>query len=321
MTGKKIAFIAAVILLAASMITAQAQTVQTQAAQARAGGKALKLGVFADADSLPFMLCESEGLFAQEGIDVELIRFQSAVERDSAFQAGSVDGVISDVLAAILSVQGGFPVKITSLTDGRYGIVAAPTSTASSLADLAGKPIGASSNSVIHYMVDTLMSAAGVPASSIVMMPVPKMPVRLEMVLGGQTAGAGLPEPFLTTARVRGAKLLASTDDYGLGAGVLVFSESALSARLPDIAKLYAAYWKAAQKINASPEAYRSLLVKKAGFSEEAAAAYVFVVYKKPRLPAKEDIARAAAWLSSKGLLKMPIAPDSIVDGRPIEGF
>ena len=54
------------------------------------------------------------------------------------------------------------------------------------------------------------------------------MPVRLEMLLAGQTAAAGMPEPFLTTARVRGARLLASTDDYGLGVGVLVFSRKAL---------------------------------------------------------------------------------------------
>ncbi|HWP68163.1 MAG TPA: ABC transporter substrate-binding protein, partial [Rectinemataceae bacterium] len=273
MSKTKLALLAAGLLLIAHSMPAQARA------------SSLKLGIFADADSLPFTLCETENIFADEGVDVELIRFQSAVERDSAFQAGSVDGIISDVLAVLLSVQGGFPIKITSLTDGRYGIVAAPSSKATSLFDLAGQPIGISSNSVIHYMVDSFMTQAGVPPSAINLVPVPKMPVRMEMVLAGQTAAAGMPEPFLTMARVRGARLLASTDDYGLGAGVLAFSRNALSSKLGDISKLYKAYWRAAQKINASPETYRSLLVKKAGFSDEAAKAYVFVVYKKPRLP------------------------------------
>jgi len=310
MAMKKASIVAAAILLAVFLSPLGAQT-----------KGALKLGVFADADSLPFMLCETENLFAAEGVDAQLVRFQSAVERDSAFQAGAVDGVVTDVLAVMLAVQGGFPVKITSLTDGRYGIAAAPGSKAEKLADLAGKPIGMSSNSVIHYMVDTLMAAAGVPAAEINLLPIPKMPVRLESMLAGQIAAAGMPEPFLTTARVRGARIIATTDDYGLGAGVLAFSQEALAGRLADIAKLYRAYWKAAQKINAAPDQYRPLLVKKAGFSEEAAAAYSFVVYKKPRLPAAADLSRAAAWLASKGLLKTAAAQAALLDPRPIEGF
>jgi len=293
----------------------------TQYMPAQAKAASLKLGIFTDADSLPFMLCETENIFADEGVNVELVRFQSAVERDSAFQAGSVDGIISDVLSALLSIQGGFSVKITSLTDGRYGIVAAPSSKATSLSDLADQPIGISSNSVIHYMVDSFMTQAGVPPSSINLIPIPKMPVRLEMVLAGQTIAAGMPEPFLTTARIRGARLLASTDDYGLGAGVLVFSGNALASKLGDITKLYKAYWRAAQKINASPDLYRSLLVKKAGFPDDAAKAFVFVVYKKPRLPTTGDIERAAKWLASKGLLKTSVEMDGLFDKRPIEGL
>ncbi|PKL05823.1 MAG: hypothetical protein CVV53_07480 [Spirochaetae bacterium HGW-Spirochaetae-9] len=308
---KQLTFIAVVFLLLASSLLANAQT----------GSKPVRLGVFADADSLPFMLCETDGLFAKEGVAVELLRFQSAVERDSAFQAGAVDGVITDVLAVMLAVQGGFPVRITSLTDGRYGIAVAPGLAVASLKELAGKPIGISSNSVIHYMVDSLMAAAGVAASGINLIPIPKMPVRLETMLAGQTAAAGMPEPFLTTARVRGAKIIASTDDYGLGVGVLAFSGGFLSSRTGDVEKIYRAYWEAAQRINADPDAYRTLLMKKAGFSEEAAKAYRFVVYKKPRLPGLDDIDKAASWLSAKGLLKKSIDTASLLDGRPIENF
>ena len=278
---------------------------------------ALRLAVFADADSLPLMVCESEGLFQAQGVSVTLLRFQSAVERDSAFQAGAVDGMISDLPAVILAAQAGFQLGITSLTDGRYGIIGAPNSGAKSLADLAGKPIGISSNTVIHYMADSFLGEAGVPPGQRSFLPVPKMPVRLEMVLSGQLAGAGMPEPFLTMARTRGGILLASTDDRGLGAGVLVFSRIALASRLESIRLLYRAYWTAAQKINADPDRYRGLLVDKAGFSQEAAAAFVFVVYRKPRLPGSADIEKAKSWLDSKGLLKRDVSAGEITDPRP----
>jgi NitT/TauT family transport system substrate-binding protein len=192
------------------------------------------------------MVCESEGLFMSQGVDVTLIRFQSAVERDSAFQAGALDGMISDLPAVILAAQAGFQVGITSLTDGRYGIIAAPNSGAKNLSDLAGKPIGISGNTVIHYMADSFLGDSGISPEQRNFLPVPKMPVRLEMVLSGQLAGAGMPEPFLTMARTRGGILLASTDDRGLGAGVLVFSRNALSAKLDSIRLLYRAYWTAA---------------------------------------------------------------------------
>ncbi len=311
MTGKKLAYVAVLILLAATVVPAQSQS-----AGAPAG--TLRLGVFADADSLPFLLCEREELFAQEGVNVELLRFQSAVERDSAFQAGALDGMISDILAAQLSVQGGFPLKITSLTDGRYGIAAAPGSGITNLSDLAGKPIATSRNSVIHYMIDKLLSDAGMPQDKIVISPVPKMPIRLEMLLSGMASGAGLPEPFLTTAATRGAKILAATDDYGMGLGVLLFSEKSLKEKLPLIERLYKAYWKAAQRINAAPDSYRSLLVEAAGFSKEAADAYAFVVYKRPRLPSIADLNAAMEWLNKNGLLSGRGDPRLLLDPRPI---
>jgi len=278
---------------------------------------ALKLGIFTDADSLPLMVCESEGLFQLQGVDVALLRFQSAVERDSAFQAGTLDGMISDLPAALLAVQAGFQLGITSLTDGRYGIIAAPNSGVKRLSELSGKPIGISSNSVIHFMADSFLGDAGVGPEQRLFIPVPKMPVRLEMVLSGQLAAAGMPEPFLTTARTRGGILLASTDDRGLGAGVLLFSRTVLASKLEQIKLLYRAYWTAAQRINAAPDKYRQLLVEKAGFSSEAAAAFIFVVYKKPRLPSEADIDKAKAWLASKGLLKRDVSSGEILDPRP----
>ncbi len=62
-------------------------------------------------------------------------------------------------------------------------------------------------------------------------------------------------------------------------------------------------------------------MMKKSGFSEEAAKAYVFVVYKKPRLPAMNDMGKAASWLSSKGLLKTTIDLPGLFDKLPIEAL
>jgi NitT/TauT family transport system substrate-binding protein len=281
----------------------------------------LKIGILPDADSLPLLVAEEEGHFVAEGVPVRLVRFQNPVERDAAFQAGAVDGVIADILAAILATQGGFDLRITSLTDGRYGIATGADSGVATLKDLAGKRIGLSANTIIQYMVDTFMTKAGVAPEKILGLSVPRMPLRLEMLLGGQIAAAGLPEPLLTAAKIRGARILASTDDSGLRAGVIFFSRKAADAMQPEIRSMYKAYWKAARSINADNDKYRAFLVDKAGFPGETAEAYRFVKYEKPRLPLVQDILQVQSWMRSRALVKSGLDPESLLDGRALAGW
>ncbi|MCX7775525.1 MAG: MetQ/NlpA family ABC transporter substrate-binding protein [Rectinemataceae bacterium] len=280
----------------------------------------LSVGVFADADSLPLYVAQQEGLFAREGISVDLVRFASAVERDAALQAGRLDGAITDVLAVYLSQAGGTQLLITSHSDGRYGLVAAPSSPVRNTADLKGRKVGLSLNTVIHYVVDTSLADAGVDTTKVQLVPVPKMPVRLEMLLAGQVDAAAMPEPFLTAAAIRGARILVTTDDTGMDAGVIAFTAKALSTSLPAIKAFHKALWLAGQRINADPERYRPMLSGTLGFPEEAAAKFRFPRYRKPSLPTSASLDAAANWLLTKGLLKArPSSP--ITDDRPLAGW
>lgn len=289
---------------------------ETAPAQARE----LKVGVFLDSDSIPLLVAEDGGLFAKEGVKVKLIPFQNPVERDAALQAGAVDGVVSDLLAAALAKQAGFELRVTSLTDGRYGIVSAPGSGLNRLQDLKGVPVAISMNSIIHYATETMLGAAGLAPGEIQVVAVAKMPVRLEMLLAGQVKAACLPEPLLSAAVARGATLLGASDDAGLGAGVLLFTKKALDEALPEIKAFYRAYSAAAAAINANNDAYRPFLARKLAFPAELTGAYRFVKYQKARLPQAGDLSRALDWLSSKGLLKAPLAAEGLLDPRALAG-
>jgi NitT/TauT family transport system substrate-binding protein len=295
-----------------------AAVVLAAASGAPAAASPLRLGVLPDADSLPLLVASEEGLFAAEGLEARLASFKTAVERDAALQAGAIDGAVSDLLAVALAVQGGFDVKATSLTDGRYGILVSPGSSVGSLGGLAGKSVGISSNTIIQYAAETMLLRAGVAQADIKSLAVPKIQLRMELLLAGKLDAACLPEPLLSVARAKGAALLAASDDAGLGAGVIVFSRAALDGRLPDIAAFYRAYWKAASKINAAPEAYRSFLVDKAGFPAEVRDSFRFVAYKEPRLPSEADTGAVLAWMKAKGLLAKDIPASSLVDGAPL---
>ena len=55
----------------------------------------LKIGTLHIEDAVPLFLAEREGFFREAGVPVELIPFQSALERDSALTAGAIDGAIT----------------------------------------------------------------------------------------------------------------------------------------------------------------------------------------------------------------------------------
>ena len=78
----------------------------------------LKIGILPNEEVLPVYVAQEEGFFEKHGIDVEIVNFQSAAERDAAIQAGAVDGVEGDLLAVALIRQGGTPVKAVSLAMG-----------------------------------------------------------------------------------------------------------------------------------------------------------------------------------------------------------
>ncbi|GHV63003.1 hypothetical protein AGMMS49587_11600 [Spirochaetia bacterium] len=303
--------------LAAIAVSLSARPQQDAAAGgSTASAEPLRVGIMPDADSLPFMVARDEGFFTAEGVNVELINFQNPQERDAAIQAGRLDASISDLLAAAFLTAGGFDMKVTSLTDGRYGIVGSAKLNVKTLADLRGKRVGLSTNTIIQYTVDAQLASAGISMSEYEPVSVPRMPLRLEMIQNGQIEAVSLPEPLLTAAVAQGGALLSTTDATGIDAGILLFSKKILDSRLNDVTKFYRAYYRAAQKINAGPDAYRDYLVEKAAFPAAVRDAYRFVTYRKPSLPDKAQIDQALAWLKTRNLLEADLKAEDLTDGR-----
>mgnify|MGYP001484248576 FL=1 len=101
-------FIATLVMLAALSLPVAAAPVK------------LKVGLMPAVDAAPMLLAAERGYFAAEGVEVELIVFPSANERQVALQTGAVDGTITDLVAFVYNVQGGFDLRIASSTDGAF---------------------------------------------------------------------------------------------------------------------------------------------------------------------------------------------------------
>jgi NitT/TauT family transport system substrate-binding protein len=324
-TTRALCLVAAIALLATALSAAGCQSKAAPTAGAEKPAP-VKIGTLPTEDSLPLWVAEKQGYFATQGLQsVEIVSFQSAQERDAAFASGAIDAFMGDIIAAANLEAGGKPNTIATImlgadqSQGRFGIVAAPKSGVTSLTSLANVPVGTSSATIQEYVLDGLMSEAGVPTSSVKVEEVKKVPVRFELLMAGKLKAAALPEPFLTLAEQGGAPLVASDTSAtaNLSQTVLVFSDAYLAkpggAAAADA--VLKAWDLAVNDINKDKAAYLPLLVEKAKLPASLASTYQVNTYPTHQVPTKEQVDAVLTWMKAKGYLKGNVTYENLVTG------
>lgn len=275
-----------------------------------AAAESLKIGLLQIEDSVPFYVAEQLGYFDEEHIQVELVPFLSALERDSALTAGAIDGAISDPIGALLLDGGRGLIKITSLglgktsAEGVFAILAAPASKIETIDDLKGVEIAVSNATIIEYVTDRLLEAEGFSPEEIRKVEVKKMPIRMQMLLSGSVQAATLPEPLSSIAAGKGARVLISDADldHSLSQTVVIMRSKVLSEEKESVQALFRAYGRAVEAINSNPEQFRSLVVEKGRIPPFMADSYPIAVYPAPEPFSQDLFDPAAHWLAEKGL-------------------
>ncbi|MDI6709427.1 MAG: MetQ/NlpA family ABC transporter substrate-binding protein [Thermoanaerobacterales bacterium] len=285
----------------------------------------LRLGMLPIQDNLPFWVAERKGYFADEGLQVELIGFPSAMERDSALAAGQIDGALGDILAVAQLNNGGTKVRIVSVgqgataEEGRFAILASPKSSISSVDQLKNVPIGCSLKTINEYVVDQLLTGAGLKPEEIKKNQMPKIPLRLEALLNGTLQAAVLPDPIAALAEVKGARLILDDTRENITQTVIYFREPVLEQNLEGVQRLMRAYARAVEDIQAGPSAFNDLLAEKARVPQEvlsSSAHGMQVLFSPPQLPTEDQVRRVLDWMSANGLLDRPLGYQDLVDGR-----
>ena len=281
----------------------------------------IKLGILPIVDSLPLVVAEEKGYFKQAGVNVELLTFPSAVERDSALQAKAIDGSLGDLLAAASLYNSGFPVQVVSLSlgetgkEGRFAIYSAPNSGINTIDQLKGVEVAVSKNSIIEYVTDSLLLEKGFKPEEIKKSIIPKIPVRYQALMEGQIKAACLPDPMASLAQSNGAKLIVDDTKTNLSQTVIFFDQVTLQKNGAAIKKLLKGYALAAEEINNNPEAYRGMLVEKAKVPKEALGVYSMEHFPAPQLPKEKDVDQVVQWMVQKNLLKEKISYENLVTG------
>lgn len=274
----------------------------------------IRIGMMSSSDVIPYVLINEKGLADKYNFKLNLEVFTSAKDRDAAFQAGELDGVLTDYVGVCMYQNAKFDVRITGITDGDYILMAGKNTGIKDISQIKGKSIAISENSLIEYTLDNILENNKMTAADVKKEIVPRIPDRLELLRNNKIDLGLMPEPFATLALKDGAVSLGSANQFGLYPAVSAFSKVALDKNLSAIKNLYKAYNEAVDYMNKTDiREYEKTVIKAVGYPEEMIGKLEIKPFRTSKLPPASEVEQAVKWASKKGLCSPDLKYEQMV--------
>ena len=224
---------------------------QTEKVKMDTDSTALKLGVLPTMECLPFYYADSIGIFDSLGIDVKLVTFEAAMDADTAFVNGCIDGIVTDLVKECIWRGNGDTAHVAMVGDLRLWLVTAPKARLLKAESIKEKIIGITRHSSVDYFADKILESVKLQSTELNKPQINNLRLRGLMVDQDQYDGAILPEPYASEAVARGAKRLTGTEDLKLTNLLCVlFNDSVSQVRKDEIQKIRKAYDMAVLALN-----------------------------------------------------------------------
>ena len=262
----------------------------------------LQIGLMPTMDSIAIATAYELGLFEAHGVEVELIPFSSAHDRDAAFQVGALDGATVDLIAVGLFNEGGFPIRATSVTTAHFTLIGQQNY--QNIKDLTNKTVLISNNTAIDFVLDQMLVNYGLAHDQINRVEVGNIPARFEMVRAGNADAALISEPFATMAVADGLSVISDTFQIDFNPFVLAFSLETIETRSDELRAFYQAYNQAITYLNNEPTiATLNAAFDLIGFPDGFVNYVSLPTFLHSQLPKPAVVATAHNWLITRGLI------------------
>lgn len=282
-------------------------------------GKA-RIAALPAADAILLYAAEKDGLFAQQGLDVEIIPFKSALEMTAAIRAGKIAGQYTNAMTTISQRANGIDLAVavttwhTSKNHRAFGFAISPKDKDKirSLDDLRKSKSVTTSNSkgtITDWILYRMLTTEHVPQEALRTVEVAQIPIRLQMLTASRLQSALFYEPLLTLIEAKGGKVI--WDDRSLNEPLSMIALARPYLTPQFVHPFRQALALAAKAVDAEPGKYLPLMVEKGLLP--AAVAENFNLQKfsgfetadgLPPLPSEQYLQEAARWLVQKGILK-----------------
>lgn len=239
------------------------------------GGK-ITLGFSAWPGWFPWQVAADQGLFAKNGVDVEVKYFENYTDSLNALSTGNIDANSQTLNDTVSSVAGGAKERIVLVNDNSTGndqIIAREG--IASVADLKGKTVAAEEGTVDHYLLLLALQKAGLGPADVKFTPLATDAAAAAFV-AGRVDAVGVFAPFTTTALERqGSKAIATSKDFpGAIPDHLVVNPSLIQDRPDDVQALVKTWFDTVDWIRTNRDQAIAIMAKRAGVSPADYATY-----------------------------------------------
>ena len=278
----------------------------------------ISIGLLYTGDTFPLSYAYEQGLFAAANLDVEIINFMSALERDQAFQAGSIVGMNADLIGTSLLYQNNSDAEIVAMllgknAGGRVAIVSSDPKIKAPK-DLKGKDLGLSHNTVIEYLADRILDSHGVDSGDLRKVSMTNIPMRLNAVIANKISAAILPDPLAAMAEQQGAHEVCSDRGLDYSHAVLTMNRKFIAQNYEAVQSLLKVYNETAEMINRDPEQYREEVAKRCRVPEIMIHRFDISHYSVGELPSPKLFNDVQSWLVGRNLLPQPLDYNQVVN-------
>ena len=228
----------------------------------------VKIGYRGHLFYLPAYVAQVRNYYAAEGLEAELIEFDSTNQLVEAVLAGRLDAAVGGVNALVpLTIEGKTPGSLKIFTLGYYpgdfdALLVAEDSAIESVQDLEGKTISSLPGSTALHWMNRMLEAEGLTDKVTIVQTAPSQ--QLSTLQSGSADAVFVLEPLITLAEEESiGRVLVESPISTYFQPDMLFETSVFSTEFvqtnPETAKrIVAAVNKATEFINANPETVRS---------------------------------------------------------------
>lgn len=268
-----------------------------------AWAETFRMGILQVIDTLPLQVGVMEGHFKAEDIDLQLVPFTSAMERNTAMQSGRLDGFFGDMPATLLMAKNKIPVRFLTVSyaaDKNQRMFALMLSPELPVNREKGRlTVAISKASIIEYLLDHVRQLPETRGMDLEEVEIKRMPLRLQMLLMGEIDAALLPEPLASLAQHRGARPVVT--DQALDMPLTVLNMHQDKRHLKE--SFLRAYGKSVTALNENPQKYRGLMIQTCRIPADLVEDFPMYKYPDPRIPTEAEVKQVQDWMLKKGLL------------------